>query len=79
MTVKQSEETKTFLIYETVTHRFKISEDALDKMQEKKGFQDKLSTLIQKNMKQTIDSCSGEMWENSAQEIFSAITKQKSL
>ncbi|MDO8622631.1 MAG: hypothetical protein Q7R52_00120 [archaeon] len=79
MTVKESEETKTFLVYETATHKFKIGEDKLDKMQEGKDYLNKLSTMIQKTMKQTIDSCSGEMWEESAQEFFTFITKQKQL
>ena len=79
MTVKEETETKTFLIFETPTHKFKIGETTLEKLEEGKDYLNKLSTLIQKTMKQTIDSCSGEMWEESAQELFTHITKQKTL
>ena len=79
MTVKQSEETKTFLLFESPTHKFKISENALEKMQDNKDYLNKIATLIQKNMKQTVNSCSGDNWEASVQEIFTTITKQKTL
>ena len=79
MTVKEETETKVFLIFETTSHKLKIGESKLEKLQEGKDYLNKLSTLIQKTMKQTVNSCSGENWEQSCQDIFTKITKQKTL
>lgn len=73
MTVKISEEVKTYLIFETASHKLKINEEDLEKLKVGKDATSKVATMVQKRMKQTISSVSGEMWEESMQEIFNKI------
>lgn len=77
MTVKQTEETKTYLIYETPTHRFKISEAQLDKMKDSHKWPLNLQTAIQKRMKQMVDNGNGTFWDESVEEIYSVIANKK--
>lgn len=76
MTVKHNEEIKTYLIWETPTHKFSIMKEKLEKLKNEEDYQSKLGTLIQKNMKQTVNNIRGEIWEESANEIFSTIASQ---
>ena len=75
MTVKQTEEEKMFLIFETPTHKFKIGEEVLNKVKDSKKWPLNLRKMIQKNVRQTVDESSGEFWEDSVNEIFHAMTK----
>ena len=77
MTVKKYDEVKTTLIFETPTHRFRIGEDALDKLKEHKKYPLNVKKKIQKSLKQIVDDSTGEFWEESVNEIFSAVTKNE--
>ena len=75
MTIKQYDETKCWEIWETATHRFKIGEEALEKIKDSKKYPLNLRKKIQKSLKQIVDESSGEFWEESVNEIFTVITK----
>jgi hypothetical protein len=64
---------------ETKTHIFKINSDKLEAMEEKKNFLTKISSIIQKGMKQTVDKSSGLDWEDSYSNILHEITGQWTL
>lgn len=76
--IKKSVETRTVLVFETATHRVKLSEERLDKILEEKKYAE-LSRLIQKGLRQIVDDCKGEWWEASWKEIFTEISGQKTL
>ena len=76
MVVKQDTETKTFLIWETETHRFKINEDTLEDLKSKKNFLELMRRRVQRDMRQIVDNSTGEYWEQSFKEIYSTITGQ---
>mgnify|MGYP001567176823 CR=1 FL=1 len=74
MAVKQYDNTKTTLVFETKTHRFTINDEKLEELKEKQNWKMKLVKKIQKSLKQTIDHSSGEYWDSSVKEIYNAIT-----
>ena len=75
MTVKKYEETKTLLVFETPSHRFKIPEGKLDKLKDSKKYPENVKKYIQKSMKQIVDNSNGEFWQESFDEIFTEVTK----
>ena len=74
MEVKKQLETKVNEIYNTTTHQFKVAEEKVEELIINK---EKLLTLIQKNMKQTVNNCSGEIWEESVRNIYKEITGEE--
>jgi hypothetical protein len=66
-------------IFETKTHVFKINSEKLEAMKENKNFLTKISSMIQKGMKQTVDKSSGNDWERSYSLILHEITGQWTL
>lgn len=76
MTVKKSMETKTYLIYKTATHEFKINEEQLEKLE---GAYADLQSKIQKSMKQLVDVSKASWWAESWKAIFKEITGQDML
>lgn len=77
--VKRYTETVEKEIFETKTHVFKINSDKLEAMEEKKNFLTKISSIIQKGMKQTVDKSTGKDWEDSYSLILHEITGQWTL
>jgi len=77
--VKIREEVVVRKVYETATHKFTISKDTLERMEEREDYIQRIGTLIQKSMRQVVDNSSGGAWDSSVDLIFTAITKQKTL
>lgn len=72
--VKESGETKSYLIYKTPTHMYKVNDEKLEDLIPNTS---KLQTEIQKKMKQIVDYSTPEWWEESWKAIFEKITGQK--
>lgn len=62
------------LIYETNHFVFKINENKLEKLKEKGDFIKRISSLIQKGMKQKVDLVTSFMWEKSYKLILDKLT-----
>lgn len=77
--IKEYEIIKTYMVWETDTHIFKINDEAYEKLKDQKNWRNKMATKIQKSMKQKVDKASGEMWEQSYKEIYQKITDQTTL
>jgi len=73
MTITVGQETKEYLVYETTTHIYRIERKKLDKLKEQNNFPTKISTDIQKRMKQIVDNSNGEFWDKSFNEILNQI------
>lgn len=77
--VECSEEVKTTCIFETANHIFKINKDKLSELEEKENFIKKISSKIQKSMKQKVEKASGKDWEVSYRMILHEVTGQFTL
>lgn len=72
MVVKISQTVKSYIEYDTGSHRFKINEDVLDKLRAEKAWS-LLKTKIQKGMKLVVDDSSGTDWDENWRLIFEEI------
>lgn len=77
MKLEQEEEIREFVIFRTDTHFLRLSKEKLDKFADAEKSAKtlaKLRTFIQKSMRQSIEICKGEDWEQSFQLIFKELS-----
>lgn len=72
--LKKETETKHIIIFETDFHILKVAEEKLNKFDDSPKSLRKLRTMIQKSMRQKVETCKGEDWQRSFELIFMDIT-----
>lgn len=67
------EETKTFYVWQTDVHRYRVSKGVLEQLRESRRYPTNLLIHVQKAAKITSDGTKGELWVESINAIWNAV------